>query len=113
MHERAIRNETLKKVSLSTPGLRAYQFPTVDFGDHSVCLMVQLRCICGAKIVNAAQSSRIPRSGCRFDLWNPVLQPRTHRQPDSAERSAARLDCCLILGGYSDRPEQNSSIDWL
>ena len=36
-------------------------------------LMVQLRCICGAKIVHATQNLRISRSSCRFDLWNPAF----------------------------------------
>ncbi len=36
--------------------------------------MVRQSCICGAKIVQAAQSFRIPGSGCRLDAWNPAIR---------------------------------------
>ena len=70
--------------------LRSYQLPTVDSVTIPYALMVRFCCICGAKIVPATQNPRIPRSDCRFDLWNPALKPQNHRQSDSAERSAAR-----------------------
>ena len=55
--------------------VEAYQFPTVDSVTIPYALMVRLCCICCAKIVHATQNPRIPRSGCRFDLWNPAFQP--------------------------------------
>ncbi len=36
--------------------------------------MVRQSCICGAKIVHAARSFRIPGSGCRLDAWNPAMR---------------------------------------
>ena len=71
--------------------ITSYQFPTADSVIISCALLVRQRCICGAKIANSTQNLGIPSSGCRFDLWNPALQPRTHRQSGSAERSVARL----------------------
>ena len=67
-----------------------YQFPTVDSVTILHALMVQLHCICSAKIVHATRNLRIPRSGCRCDLWNPAFWPRTRRPSRSAELLVAR-----------------------
>ena len=69
---------------------RTYQFPTVNSVTISYALVVQLRCICGAKIVHATENLRIAISGCRFDLCNPSLRLRTHRPSDLAELLVAR-----------------------
>ena len=65
-------------------GPRPDQFSTVNSVTIPYALMVQFCCICGAKIVHASQNPSIPRSGCRFDLWNPAFQPRTRRRSDLA-----------------------------
>ncbi len=67
-----------------------YQFPTHDSVIIPCVLMLRFRCICGAKIVHATRNSRIPRSGCRFDLWNPALRPLIYGLSGSAEPSVAR-----------------------
>ena len=72
------------------PAPTAYQFPTVNSVTILHVLMVLLDCICGAEIVHATQHLRIPRSDCRFDLWNPAFWPRTRRPSSSAEHLVAR-----------------------
>ena len=66
-----------------------YQFPTHDSVIIPCVLMLRFRCICGAKIVHATRNSRIPRSGCRFELCNPALRPLICGLSGSAEPSAA------------------------
>ena len=56
----------------------------------SCSLMVRFRCIRGTKIVHATRNLRIPRSGCRFDRWNPALRPLIRGLSGSAELSAHR-----------------------
>ena len=68
----------------------AYQFPTVNSVTIPYPSMVRFCCICSAKIVHATQNPRIPRSGCRFDLWNSAFRPITRRPSDLAELSTKR-----------------------
>ena len=69
-------------------------------------LMLRFRCVRGAKIVHATRNSRIPRSGCRFDLWNPALRPLicgivgfggAFGRPTAGRRRAERRVKCVIL----------------
>ena len=69
---------------------RSYQFPTLDSVIIPCALVVRFRCIRGTKIVHATRNLRIPRSGCRFDSWNPALRPRIRGLSGSAELSATR-----------------------
>ena len=96
------------------PGLRAeparrgrraaYQFPTLDSVIIPCALVVRFRCICGTKIVHATRNLRIPRSGCRFDLWNSALRPRIRGLSGSAERSATRQQAAIGQNAESSVP---------
>ena len=82
-----------------TPRKRAllpYQFPTHDSVIISCALMVRFRCIRGTKIVHATRNLRIPRSGCRFNLWNPSLRPLIRGLSGSAELSATRQQAVKV-----------------
>ena len=85
----ALVNSLNIQCSVKDLNLSILQFPTVNSVIIPYAFMVRFCCIWGAKIVHATQNPRIPRSSCRFDLWNPALQPQNHRQSDSAERSVA------------------------
>ena len=74
----------------------AYQFPTHNSVIISCALMVRFRCIHGTKIVHATRNLRIPRSGCRFDLWNPALRPLIRGLSGSAELSATRQQAVKV-----------------
>ena len=79
----------------------AYQFPTHDSVIISCALMVRFRCIRGTKIVHATRNSRIPRSGCRFDRWNPALRPLIRGLSGSAELSATRQQAVKVRNAES------------
>ena len=86
----AFRRACGERSALATGEFRIYQFPTVNSVTTPYTLMVRFCCICGTKIVHAIQNPRIPRCGCRFDLWNPAFRPRTRGPSDLAELLIAR-----------------------
>ena len=93
-----------------------YQFPALDSVIIPCALMVRFRCIRGTRIVHATRNLGIPRSGRRFDLWNPALRrglsgsaelcrPRIvgfggafGRPAAGRQRAERRVGCVILIG---------------
>ena len=82
-----------------------YQFPALDSVIIPCALMVRFRCIRGTRIVHATRNLGIPRSGRRFDLWNPALRPRIvgfggafGRPAAGRQRAERRVRCVILIG---------------
>ena len=88
--ERRAGSESAMPINSVVGQSATYQFPTHNSVIISCALMVRFRCIRGTKIVHATRNLRIPRSGCRFDLWNPSPRPLIRGLSGSAELSATR-----------------------